>query len=88
MTGIKQFTGSDKDQTLTMKLPRNRSGANYLTIKLEWNDTYTMTFEKVRMVKQDPWIVRTVVARPEMVYNDQLRGTFTQVTGLYTSLRG
>ena len=42
MTGAKNL-GFSKD-SLSMHLPKNMSKANRLTIKLEWDDTYTMRF--------------------------------------------
>ena len=65
---------------LGMKLRRNKSGANHLTIELTVMDDYTMTFKSVRGTK--------ITTKKEIkgVYCDQLESIFTQETGLYTRL--
>lgn len=78
MTGSKNF-GADKN-TLSMKLTRNKSGANYLRITLNAMDTYDMEFVSIRGTS------RIVKKKLEGIYNDQLQAMFTDVTGLYTSL--
>ena len=78
MTGAKNFLG-DKN-SLRFKLPKNQSQANLVTITLEANDTYTISFAQYRgnNVK--------VLKEIDMVYADQLREIFERYTGLYTSL--
>lgn len=76
MTGARHLTGSA--DTLSFKLPSR--GVNYVSIKLEGDDTYTMTFGKLRGVQY------SVACVHSGVYCDMLRGLFTRVTGLATSL--
>jgi hypothetical protein len=81
MTGSKVFDyGSNM---LTLKLPTNKSKANYLDIVYHpGKDLYTMTFRRVfnrgldskRLVEYDD------------LYADQLREVFTLATGMETSL--
>ena len=78
MTGSKNFGAGENK--LSMQLTRNRSGANYLTIKLTPMDLYTMEFVSIRAGKR---IVKKVV---EDVYNDMLTKIFEDITGLYTRL--
>ena len=78
MTGSKNF-GSDKN-TLSMKLTRNASSANYLRITLNSMDTYDMEFISVRGAS------RKVKKTYNGIYGDQLQSLFTEATGLYTSL--
>lgn len=78
MTGANTFVaGWNK---LTMKLTRNQSAATHLTIALQANDLYSVTFWKLRGVK-----VSTVIVfeDTEAAY---LVEVFTQVTGQHTSL--
>lgn len=78
MTGAKNFLG-DKN-SLRFKLPKNQSQANLVTITLEANDTYTISFAQYRgnNVK--------VLKEIDMVYADQLQEIFKRYTGLHTSL--
>lgn len=79
MTGAKQFVGSET--ALTFKLPRGaKDGINAILIVLDANDTYTVTFYKVRGLKV------ATVTEVSFIYADQLRPLFTAKTGLYTSL--
>lgn len=78
MTGSKNFGAGEK--TLSMKLTRNASGANYLIITLTPLDLYTMEFVSIRGAK------RTVKKLVENVYNDMLPKMFEDATGLYTRL--
>jgi len=83
MTGAKNFTG-DKT-TLTFSLPGaggfTKQGINRVAVALTPLDTYTVTFYRLR--KGNPL---KVVAERTMVYCDQLRAVFTEVTGLEVSL--
>ncbi len=76
MTGSKNFAAIENG--LTMKLAKNHSGGNYLRIKLDAMDTYTMEFIKV--VKSS----LNVVKEYEGVYCDMLATIFEKETGLYT----
>lgn len=78
MTGSKNFI--DGGNSLSMKLVRNQSGANYLRITLTSMDDYTMEFISIRGAKM------TTKKELKGVYCDQLQAFFTDVTGLYTKL--
>ena len=67
---------------LKMSLVGNNSRAKYLYIQLKTDDTYRMTFGKIRNGEWIPVVVR------DGVYCDQLAEVFTEVTGLYTTMRG
>ena len=91
MTGASEFIGDNN--TLEMKLPKNRSGANRLYITLEPDDTYTMCFYKYKPVKFDMETFeiissskREIVKTINGVYADMLQDVFEGVTGLYTTL--
>lgn len=78
MTGAKNFVYS-KD-TLWFNVPKTKNKANKVAVKLDPNDTYTMTFYKIRGVE-----VKTV-SEHDGLYWDQLQSVFTKETGLYTKL--
>lgn len=78
MTGSKDFVGSNN--SLTMRLTKNKSGANKLRITLTPADTYTMEFMKF----SPKHLTVTTVTTREGVYCDNLQEVFTDVTGLYT----
>jgi hypothetical protein len=77
MTGAKNLVGGD--DTLRFKIPAS-NGINHVSITLDCNDTYRVTFGNFR--KLELRIVHTV----GNVYADQLRELFTNQTGLETSL--
>ena len=92
MTGSSHFL-ADED-SLSMRLIRNQSGANRLRITLRGDDLYDMSFFYYRLPQ---YRVRNgkVVETPEMhreiktyegVFCDQLRELFTEVTGLETQM--
>ena len=78
MTGSKQFIAG-KD-SLSFKLSRNSSGANYLRITLTPMDVYNMEFISIRG--------NSMKTKHEFndVYCDILTSIFEKTTGLYTSL--
>ena len=82
MTGANHFVGDDN--TLKFRLPGGgglcKDGINYVTIRFEPSDTYTVEFFRVRALKQ------TQIKRYCDVYNDQLRDVFERATGLATSM--
>jgi len=94
MTGSKNFM--DGGHFLSMKLSRNKSGANHLRITLTASDDYTMEFiyvPSVKVIRNKETGEFTVKNEPiktmekiEGVYCDQLQATFTEITGLYTRL--
>ena len=79
MTGAKNFGA--RDNSLSMRIGRNSSNSNYLTITLNSMDTYDMKFCKLTRKFEEK-----SVTEYKNVYNDLMRGTFTAHTGMYTSL--
>jgi len=88
MTGAKNLIGDEK--SLSMRLPRGfaGNGIDYLTIRLEWDDTYTVESFKEKRTKSDaPQKAELeMVGRSTNVYCDVLQQVFTSLTGLYTHL--
>lgn len=79
MTGCKNLRTNGND--LIINLPKNKSKANLLKIKLV-NDLYNMEFlnfnKKTCNIK--------TIENYNCVYAEQLKGLFESVTGFYTSL--
>jgi len=90
MTGSKNFT--DCGRSLSMRLAKNASRANYLKITLNGLDTYDMEFAQYLPgkynAKSNTFRSEQIisVAKFDGVYCDQLQGIFTGVTKLYTRL--
>jgi hypothetical protein len=80
MTGSKNFVYDN--YSLTMRLSRNRAGAQYLKIDLNGLDLYDMVFCSFDSKTGE----KIVKAELKNIYCDGLRDSFTSVTGLYTSL--
>lgn len=78
MTGAKNLVGSSN--SLSMKLPRNKSKANHLRIELTVDDLYNVAFSTFRNLDLQP------VDTSEGVYADQLVEVFERVTGMRASL--
>ena len=90
MTGTRDFCTLDGSQ-LIMTLPRNRSKANRLEIKLDYaTDTYNMRFYKFSPPKftRDKCVAEKVteICSYSDVYFDQLQELFTEVTGFDTRM--
>ena len=79
MTGAKNFGA--RDNSLSMRIGRNSSNSNYLTITLNSMDTYDMKFCKLTRKFEEK-----SVTEYNNIYNDMLTDQFTAHTGLYTSL--
>ena len=79
------MTGSNKliagENYLLMRLTRNLSGAKFLKILLNGNDTYTMLFFSV-----DKELNKKIKAERSGVYCEMLQPIFKEVTGLDTHL--
>lgn len=82
MTGAHTLVGADK--CLGMKLPARFAieGINYVQVKLESNDLYTVAVYRLREGRLEPRGKRFMSG----VYADKLRAVFTELTGLETSL--
>ena len=78
MTGANNFI--DGGDSLSMKLKRNQSGANYLRITLTPADEYKMEFIKANVKGMK------TIKEFDGVFCDQLQNFFTEVTGMYTRL--
>ena len=78
MTGARAFVSGPDN--LSFRITRARQGINVVRITLTPADTYTMAFLRLR------GSALTLLKKYEDVYADQLRGVFTDATGLETSL--
>jgi len=89
-TGSKNFVSDGN--SLRMKLARNKSQANYLTITLNGLDLYEMSFNKITEPKfnTNTGKMRNFENKEIAVFKDvmfdQLQSIFTSVTGLDTHL--
>jgi hypothetical protein len=81
MTGAKNFAGTDN--SLTFKIGRNKSKANYVRITLTSMDDYTMEFLNVSL-RNKP--MQKVLKEHNGLLFDQLQELFTEFTGMYTKL--
>ena len=79
-------TGSNKlisiDNTLNMMLKPNRSKAKYLDVTLRSLDTYDLTFYTLSSKK-----IKTIKIEVRGINSNQLQASFTEITGLYTTLK-
>ena len=78
MTGSKSFRAGET--SLTFRIGKNEKRVNACHIELVADDTYTVSFYRIRGV-QSP-----IVAAHTGIHADQLRTVFTAATGMYTSL--
>lgn len=78
MTGAKNFV-YDKS-SLHFSVGKTKNKANKIVVKLDPDDTYTMTFYKLRGIDL------TKISEHSGLYFDQLQSVFTRETGLYTRL--
>ena len=92
ITGVKDLC-TDNGDNLRMSLPRNSSGANRLEITLDYTtDTYNMRFfkySKARInLKTGAFVSVKVkdIRSFSMIYCDQLRDIFTDITGIETHM--
>ena len=79
MTGAKNFAGTDN--SLRMRIGRNKTNANLFEVVLNSMDTYDVTFAKLTRLGQ--W---KSVREYKNVYNDSLVELFERHTGMYTKL--
>ena len=79
MTGAKHF-GATED-SLSMRIGRNKTNANYMEVVLNSMDLYDITFAKVTKYGE-----MKSVKTYDNVYNDMLVEIFESHTGMYTSL--
>ena len=79
MTGAKNFSG--RDNSLRMRIGRNKTNANYMEVVLNSMDLYDITFAKVTKMGE-----MKSVKTYDNVYNDMLVEIFESHTGMYTSL--
>lgn len=69
---------------LRVRLAKNKTRANLLTITLTADDLYDVEFKYFAVGAK---ITDVVVAKHEGIFCDQLQDIFEEVTGLYTTLR-
>lgn len=83
MTGAKGWTAlqvnEQQDGGVQFRIGRNAKSIHWVRVTLTYADTYTMEFGRGYKTSR-------VVSTFEDIYCDQLRGTFEDATGLYTSL--
>lgn len=80
MTGAKGFLAGDDHLFMTLPASMTKGRAGRMRITLAGDDTYTMELLRMRNLELVP------VDRREGVMVDALRATFTDMTGLDTSL--
>lgn len=80
MTGAKQFTTTTNG--LCFKLP----GGKHMTITLNGLDLYDLKLFRTAHFRNDAWVDSKETAARGDVYAEDLHNTFTEMTGLYTSL--
>lgn len=78
MTGAKHLVADGP--ALLMSLPRNATGGTRLRISLNDNDLYDLEFMRIRKFEATP------VASETNVHVEDLRATFTRMTGYDTRL--
>jgi hypothetical protein len=78
MTGSSKFIAGK--YTLSFKIVRNPSKANYCRITLNCLDLYDMEFFRSRKGELE------LIEKKEGLYDDMLQSSFTEVTKLYTRL--
>lgn len=74
------------DYGIRIHLPRNKTSANRLTIKLEPSDTYTMRFHRDSFSRKTMTPSSKTIVTLEDVYSDQLAPMIESETGLYLRL--
>ena len=79
MTGAKNLAGDEN--SLSMRIGRNRANSNYLKITLNSMDLYDMKFCKLTRKFEEK-----SVTEYSDVYNDMLTEVFEKHTGMYTKL--
>lgn len=78
MTGASNFI--ELESGIGFKIPRNKSKANYVRIKLTVMDTYKFEFIRIHGHKV------TTIEEFDNVYCDQLTSIFESVTGMVTEM--
>lgn len=85
MLGAKHVTYDPKSYTVNMKLPKNASGGNYLSIRYNrGKDLYDVRIEAIRNTKKG--FSRKVKAELEDAYGDMIAPFVEQATGMYLSM--
>ena len=79
MTGAKSFGGTEN--SLSMRIGRNKTSSNYFKITLNSMDTYDLRFSRVTKMGSE-----RSVTEYNGVFNDMLTDMFEAHTGMYTSL--
>lgn len=92
ITGAKDFNSKTGANWLEFKIGRNASKANLVKITLTADDDYTMEFIKFTSprLNKKTWTFSeakiTTIETRKGVFCNELCSTFTEVTGLVTSL--
>lgn len=80
MTGAHSF--SQTDRGLVFKLPKGK----YFIIKLNGKDLYDLSYWRNGQFRKDKYIQAVTLKAVSDVFAEDLQNTFTEMTGLYTSL--
>lgn len=80
MTGAKQFTWSETEHRLTMKLGRNRQRITHMSITLDPTDTYSVEFLRASVR------VREIAASHSGIYCNMLAQLVEAETGMALSI--
>lgn len=82
ITGSKQPVAIENG--LSLRLAKNKTNANILTIKLTPADLYDVEFKYLAVGKNG--VTDKTIEKSEGIYAEQLQDIFERVTGLYTTL--
>ena len=80
MTGAKNYTSIENGLKFSLPARFAKNGINRVTVELDWQDTYTVNFYRVRGASCK------LQTTSNDIYADQLQRTFTEETGLDTSM--
>jgi hypothetical protein len=80
MTGARYLVATSNALQFTLSPRLTKHRINSVVVRLDANDTYTLLFNRRKGVDI------TLVDSANGIYADQLRGVFTDATGLVTSL--
>ncbi len=91
MTGAKNLLAIESGLSLKLPSAFAKDGINYVKVELDDNDTYRLTFQAVRVIRDkggrvDPDASVRTISETELVYADSLCEVFERHTGLALSL--
>ena len=80
MTGAHSFSAVEGG--ISFKLPRGK----YFFVQLNGSDLYDLSLWRSGSFRKDKWIEPACKAKHSDIGVEQLQSTFTEMTGLYTTL--